>query len=248
MKTLNRYNPGFLFGAGLAAGAVAGIILSRHPGARRRSDEFHWIPLLDCWENALAEKHGRVRAALLAAKVQSRYEDYYSRRLPVQHPALQMHLTRNILPGLALYQTLLEETPDQPTALAEVDRLVRRRLVKTDLYQQARLLELMPDPFPLLRFGNRWALAHNFPPQGWEIEWIEDSDRCVAFNITDCFYLKVLSEYGAPELTPYFCANDDQLYGNMSRISWERTKTLGRGDECCDFRFSRKTSTHPLMR
>ncbi|MGE5222643.1 MAG: L-2-amino-thiazoline-4-carboxylic acid hydrolase [Omnitrophica WOR_2 bacterium] len=234
MKTVHRDNQGLLLGLGVAAGAAAGFILGRRPG------EYPWMPAYNCWEAALAEKHGRVRAALLAAKIQSRYEDLYAHRPPVKHPALQMHLTRNILPGLALYQTLLEETPDKPTALAEVERLFRANLLESDLYRQARLLEILPEPFAFLRIANRWTLAHNFPPQGWEIEWVEDSPDCIAYNITDCFYLRVLSAYGAPELTPYFCASDDQLFGNLKAISWERTKTLGRGDELCDFCLRRK--------
>ncbi len=236
MKTNHRNDQAFLLGLGIAAGAVAGFLLGRRPR------EYHWMPAYDCWEEALAQKHGNVRAALLAAKIQSRYEDLYAHRPPVKHPALQMHLTRNILPGLALYQTLLEETPDQPAALAEVERLFRAKLLKSDLYRQARLLEIVPEPFAFLRIANRWVLGRNFPPQGWEIEWLEDSPDCIAFNITDCFYLRVLSEYGAAELTPYFCASDDQLYDNLKAISWERTKTLGRGDELCDFCLRRKST------
>ena len=33
-----------------------------------------------------------------------------------------------------------------------------------------------------------------------------------------------------------FCNADDVAYGNMhSKLSWERKKTLGRGNDCCDF-------------
>ena len=58
-----------------------------------------------------------------------------------------------------------------------------------------------------------------------------------------CFFLKVLSAYGAPELTAHFCKLDDLLFGNIPGISWERTQTLGRGDECCNFRFCRTAAS-----
>jgi hypothetical protein len=55
--------------------------------------------------------------------------------------------------------------------------------------------------------------------------------------IYECFYLNMLTAYGVPELTSHFCRLDDLLFGEFQGISWERTKTLGRGDDCCDFRF-----------
>jgi hypothetical protein len=97
----------------------------------------------------------------------------------------------------------------------------------------------MPDPFAALRFLNRWALKYRYPPEGWRFEWVEDSDQCIAYDARECFYLNVLTFYGAPELTAHLCAIDDLLYGDLRGISWERTKTLGRGDDRCDFRFCR---------
>ncbi|MBR2528085.1 MAG: L-2-amino-thiazoline-4-carboxylic acid hydrolase [Blautia sp.] len=34
-----------------------------------------------------------------------------------------------------------------------------------------------------------------------------------------------------------FCDADDVCYGNMHpKISWDRTKTIGHGDDICDFK------------
>ena len=52
----------------------------------------------------------------------------------------------------------------------------------------------------------------------------------------------MLTAAGAPELTAHLCAIDDLLYGDLRGISWERTKTLGRGDDRCDFRFCRASA------
>jgi hypothetical protein len=69
---------------------------------------------------------------------------------------------------------------------------------------------------------------------------VENSDRCWAFNIYDCFYQKLFSAYGAPELTAYFCKGDDLLFTALPpQIRWARTRTLGRGDALCDFRWER---------
>ncbi|MBQ2606773.1 MAG: L-2-amino-thiazoline-4-carboxylic acid hydrolase, partial [Oscillospiraceae bacterium] len=42
--------------------------------------------------------------------------------------------------------------------------------------------------------------------------------------------------YCCPEITTAFCDGDDAGYGNLHpRLIWGRTKTIGRGDECCNF-------------
>lgn len=71
-------------------------------------------------------------------------------------------------------------------------------------------------------------------------EIIEDSPDCFAFNVYRCFILDVLAEYDAAELTALYCKTDDWLAESLPGIRWERTRTLGRGDDCCDFRWCRK--------
>lgn len=42
--------------------------------------------------------------------------------------------------------------------------------------------------------------------------------------------------YGCPELCPCFCDSDDISYAGLHpKLLWHRTKTLGRGDDRCDF-------------
>ena len=54
-----------------------------------------------------------------------------------------------------------------------------------------------------------------------------------------CFY--VLSSYGAEELTALYCQTDDLPYEALPpTITWQRTGPLGRGDECCAFRWTRE--------
>jgi hypothetical protein len=122
-----------VFLVGLAASAVAGLLAGRWLAARPRR-----MPYRDVSQRVLAETRGKVKAALLAARVQARYDELYAHRPHFQHPALRQHFEENILPGLALYQTLREESDDQKVVLAEMDRIFaalversgRRRLVQ----------------------------------------------------------------------------------------------------------------------
>lgn len=55
-------------------------------------------------------------------------------------------------------------------------------------------------------------------------------------DITQCPYNKYLTEAGCPELTKLFCENDIYSYGNIPGLKFTRTKTLGTGGDCCDFK------------
>ena len=47
-------------------------------------------------------------------------------------------------------------------------------------------------------------------------------------------------ENGCPELCPLFCDVDDVTYGGLHKLGFSRTKTLGGGGDCCDFRFFKR--------
>ena len=227
-----KYSPWPWFGLGALAGLAGGLLL-----ARRRSAVA--VPNLDSWQREWAKTRGVVGAALLAGRIQARYAELYAQRPRFAQPALRDHLERHILPGLALYQTFREEAPTQEAALDETEATLRvsfqgmRRLLAA--------LDKVPYAYSLFRGLAKLDLWLKFPDAGWRIEWVENSDRCIAFNIRDrCLYRDIFTAYGAPELTARFCALDDWMYSALPpTIRWERTTTLGRGDECCNFRYCR---------
>ncbi len=222
-----------MFLAGLAAGAIGGVLLVRHRTQPRR------MPHLDISQKVLAETRGEVRAAMLAGARAGPLRRAGCRAAPLR-PAGAAQASRG-------------EHPARPGALPDAAGGKRRpgsgpgrdgpalhRLGGALGPAQADAARgRLPGRFALLRIANRLALKKGFPPEGWRIEWLEDSDRCIAYDIHECFYLKVLTAYGAAELTPHFCQGDDLLYGGVPGIAWERTKTLGRGDDLCNFRFRR---------
>jgi len=226
-----------VFLAGLAAGAVGGFLAGRRLAAGPSG-----MPHLDLSRRVLAETRGPIKAALLVAQVQARYDELYARRPRFHLPSLRRHFETSILPGLALYQTLREENDDQEAVMAEIDQIFTAWVEHSDQQRLMRIMGRLPDPFAILRIGNRLVLKANFPPEGWSFEWLEDSDQCIAYDIHDCFYLNVLTAYGAPELTAHFCRGDDLVFDNVPGVAWGRTKTLGRGDDRCNFRF-RRTGT-----
>ena len=218
--------------AGLAGGLAIGRRVARFPRP---------MPHLRGWQAALAGTRGTVPAALLAARIQEHYDALYAGRPRFRQRALRAHLAGFLLPGLALYRALCDEGAGPQAALDEVDRLFAASLQRPAVRAAVGLLERLPDPFAVLRTGNRLAMRWVFPSAGWSTEWLEDGEQAVAYNIHACFYNRMLSAYGAPELAASFCRLDDLLYGSLPGIAWQRTQTIGRGDRCCDFRFSPAT-------
>jgi hypothetical protein len=225
------------FLAGLAAGALGGLLVGQRLATRP-----HRMPYLKIGQQVLAETRGEVKATLLAAQAQARYDELYARRPRFHHPALRQHLEEGVLPTLALYQTLREENNDQETVLAEIDRIVVAMVERSGRRKLVQLIGRLPDPFAVLRIANRWAMKRVYPPEGWRFEWVEDSDRCIAYDARECFYVNVLKAYGAPELTSHLCVVDDLLFGDLPGVSWERTMTLSQGADHCNFRFCRVTA------
>ena len=71
-----------------------------------------------------------------------------------------------------------------------------------------------------------------------EEKWLEDlygaeyRDYCRRVNRCWPWYF---TELGCPELTKVFCKNDERTYGNLPGLKFERTGTLGKGAQRCDF-------------
>lgn len=217
---------------GLAVGAMVGLAVARRLAAPRR------MPFLGLWQQTLTETRGEAEAERLVALAQARYDELYAGQPRPASRALRFHLERSMLPGLALYQTLLEEGDDREQALAEMEHVMA--VTSEPLRRSMALLARLPDPFAVFRRVEPWVVRLGFPPEGWEMEPVEEGEDCIAFNVRRCFYLDTLRSYGAPELTPVYCGGDDVVFPALApSITWERTMTLGRGDDYCNFRWCR---------
>lgn len=74
---------------------------------------------------------------------------------------------------------------------------------------------------------------------GFECNYVSVRRDNVEFDILSCPYFDICSKYGCPELTRIFCLADDICYSDMHpKLEFRRSKTLGRDDECCDFKIT----------
>ena len=65
---------------------------------------------------------------------------------------------------------------------------------------------------------------------------IQTSGGVWRVDMLKCPYHDTCARYNCPELCHCFCDSDDITYDGLhKKLVWRRTKTLGRGNECCDF-------------
>jgi hypothetical protein len=196
------------------------------------------VPLAETFTRALGRELDKDKAHQIVSKAGERYNDLYAERKRYDNRALRQHLEGNILPGIALYQTLLDDPDTQQRSMD----LVRAAFGEWAIANRRPMERLgrLPIFYGLMRAVIKVVMRLNFPAEGWETEWVETSGDEISFNMTRCFYLDVLDSYGVPELTAQYCRMDDLVYEDVSpHVKWDRKHTLGRGEECCNFRFER---------
>jgi hypothetical protein len=176
-------------------------------------------------------------------QVNIRYRELYEKQRLPKNRALRRHLIEGILPGLAFYQVLRENGESQESALKIIDQAFERLF--SDKFARMKLLGRLRFIYPLLRLYIKSAMR-KYPPEGWKVEWLQNDQKAVRFDMKSCFYFDTFSKYGTPELTASFCQVDDFVYGHMSPyIKWQRSKTIGRGATHCDFCFSHQNNKQP---
>jgi hypothetical protein len=194
------------------------------------------VPHLRAFQEGLTRALGPEKTAEIVDNVGLRYGQLFDERRRYENNALQRHLDENILPGLALYQVLRDDGYAEDKALE-----IAGGAFEAWGDRQRRTMAMMgklPFYYGAIRLLVRPMMSRAFPCQGWDIAWREVSAQVVAFDIQRCFYLDTLRAYGVEELTSIYCDLDDLIYEGVSpHVAWERTRTLGRGDDVCDFRF-----------
>lgn len=144
------------------------------------------------------------------------------------------HLESQILPGIAIYETLQTVMP-KDEALKTVHSYVEQhahtmKKIFLALMHIPGLYRKVPGIFakqtPKL-FGET---------AGFAAREIQVTDGVWRIDMIKCPYHDTCAEYGCPELCRCFCDSDDISYDGLHpMLYWHRTKTIGRGDELCDF-------------
>lgn len=146
------------------------------------------------------------------------------------------HLEDTILPTTAVYKALLEvdnenalnNTNDIIINLCEIGGSILNNILKVP-GMALIFMKLLPKMAVKL-FGRECGFDYiNF----------EANKNRMQMDMTMCPYVKYAKRFQVEELMPVFCNSDFATYGNLSKISFRRTETLGTGGSMCDFKFVR---------
>ncbi len=143
------------------------------------------------------------------------------------------HTDGFIFPAVAIYSALKKYAPDEAYDIMKTTMKEKSEQTGRSLAKMAKVpgftkffLSLWP-PVSRKMFGEAAGFKNVFYPS---------EKGCFRMDITQCPYHKYMTELGCPELNILFCDNDVYAYGNIPGLKFSRTKTIGAGDELCDFK------------
>lgn len=147
-------------------------------------------------------------------------------------------LVQTILPRIALYKALSEcEFPElQGERAYECMKKYMLHVVAAQKHASTAKMEYIPCFYTI--YSNVFLKVMRTSDL-WESVQYHDKDHFGA-DITKCLWHTACAENGCAELCRLFCDVDDVTYGGLRKMGFKRTKTLGYGGDCCDFRFFRK--------
>ena len=181
-----------------------------------------------------AKEIGKERAERIVVKAQRRYQELCLKNAS-DPKALRAHTFKRIYPAIAVYEALKEDGIDKKKAVWYIREYFQRFAASFVPHLQRvirifRLEKRIPALFMKISVKNFGTDA------GFEYEFPENSGNEARFNIVHCPYYETCKRYDCPEITHVFCDGDDAGYGNLHpMLKWGRTKTIGRGGDCCDF-------------
>ena len=182
---------------------------------------------------------GEITKRLSASECEKIWCDAHKRlyKMYAEHQDLPkgvaMHTDSFIFPAAAIYLAMKEVDSDvaydvMKKIMAEKSTKTGRAIAKCCRMPGFRKFFLsMWDSMSHKMFGETAGFMNVFYPK---------EKGCFRMDITQCPYNKYLMEQGCPELNILFCENDVYSYGNLPGLKFSRTKTIGAGDDLCDFK------------
>ena len=144
-------------------------------------------------------------------------------------------LIQTILPRIALYKAMLQDGLPSEDVYKHMQKYMMDIVAK-----QKHLSMVKMEKIPCFYFlYSNIFLKVVHKTDLWESTQKHGKDY---FDVTmkKCLWHTACVENDCAELCHLFCDVDNVTYGELKKLGFSRTKTLGYGGDCCDFHFYRK--------
>lgn len=149
--------------------------------------------------------------------------------------AVFSHNMYAIYPTIATYKTLIESGFSKEQAEKEIEQVVLATGESTrEMFKTIGKFSFF---FPLFKKMCYTSTKTSYKKPFFDMKWLEQNKNTIAWDCHKCHYDDEFTKYNCKELTKIFCRLDDVMYGDIPTARWERTKTIGDGDEICNFCF-----------
>lgn len=182
----------------------------------------------------LKEEFGTDKGSILFSE-QEKLLDEIIKNIKGKSENQKKTLIQTILPRIALYKAMLKDNLSNEEVYNHMQKYMIDIVAKEKHLSMVKM-EKIPGFYLLyskifLRVVRKTDL--------WESDQKSDKN---SFDVTmkKCLWHTACVENGCEELCHLFCDVDNVTYGNLKKLGFSRTKTLGYGKECCDFHFYKK--------
>lgn len=193
----------------------------------QRDEKKMWSMLDRFFLRVLGEKTGK--------EVMAESRDQAAAFLAVSQetsPSRRETMRTTILPRTAVYTVLKRRGLDAEKLMEKYLREVQGPTAR----DQYAGLEWVPRFFEIFRWAFRKATASS---DAWDSTFEAEKDR-FDLTIRKCLWYDTCVECGCPEACRFFCECDNYSFGELKKVGFRRTQTLGTGGDCCDFHFYKK--------
>ena len=144
-------------------------------------------------------------------------------------------LIETILPRIALYKAMLNDDLSNDEVYKHMQKYMIDIVAKQKHLSMVKM-EKIPGFYLLY---SKIFLRVVRTTDLWESEQKHDKN---SFDVImkKCLWHTACVENGCEKLCHLFCDVDNVTYGELKKLGFSRTKTLGYGKDCCDFHFYKK--------
>ena len=175
-------------------------------------------------------------------KIMNAFKEHYediSKRTKMETGIMVFH-KMFLITGLALYKALYISIHDKEEVIDIIEDILWKERIAKNIRVIAFFIRLSKDPFnnylKILGPFNEWF----FPCPPWEKERVE-IENGIGWHQTKCPHFEFFKKEGVTELMRAYCDMDERIAEFFpDYIELRREKTLGKGDDYCDFLYYKR--------